>query len=175
MNQLIVAVVLDSLLVLANSICAAVIIVWRHKRFRMQIHMTGSGLVFFAFSLILSSLGVLMTHLVFLPSERGLGFLVLSVFLCPIGIVGSLHDCCFCIFIDGKCAVSRTLLSERKIDLSLPGTNIYDNDALGFSIVGVVSNEGETIKFNRRRVSGNASLFVETCRSIQSRESRAHQ
>ena len=167
MGQLILVIVLDCLLLLAHAVCATIIITWRSKRFRRQIHRTGSGLALFVFSLFISLAGILSTHLLFSSTEKGVALLFICLLFCPLGIAVSLHLCCFCVFIDGKDVVSRTLFSQTRIDLSLPGTVIDDQDMYGHFTISIIASDGRSIQFNRRKVSGDVIEFLESCRSIQ--------
>ena len=167
MSQLILTVVLDVLLFLMHVVCAAIIVFWRRKKFRRQIHRTGSGVAFYMISLIIALVGVLETHLFFQRAEDGIVLLFFCVILCPIGIAISLHDCCFCVFVDGEDVVLRTLMTETRINLSMPGTVIDDQGIYGCFTISIVSNDGEAIQFNRRKVSGDIIKFLESCKSKQ--------
>ena len=165
--EMILDIVLASIVGVMQLYVYLACLIWRIKKYRKGLHYSAAGIfavVLLAFAGIFLPVG----GFTFLNGgTAGTKTLFFAMVFCPLLAYGSVRWTCFCVYLDGKCAVKRTLFSEKRVDLTAEGAFIDDSDPINiFFWIRIGSAEGEMIEFNCRRIEGNLTLFLNQCKKV---------
>lgn len=169
--EIILDIVLSCLLGAMQLSVYAVCVIWRIKKYRKGLHYSTAGFG----ALFLSSLfGVFLPigGFTFLDAgEAGTKSLITAAVFCPILLTLSIRGICYCVFLDGRHVVKRTLFSEIRIDLGDPGTTIDDSEPFSVTFwISISCPKNQTIQFNSRRIEGDLAAFLQNCKKIQNKK-----
>lgn len=145
---------------------------WKTKKTDKVLHMSGTGYACFLISLAVAVDSIIVGAFIIKPKSDSFILLLLCIAFNQVFLALTLHDCCFIIYIKNNCfIIKKTLFSEIKIDLRVPGVFIDDQDIYkylyGWKVVTIFSPNGETIQFYRPKIKGDLIGFIENCKSIQ--------
>lgn len=145
----------------------ALILIWRFKNNHKYLHTANVSLIIMAIS-ALFGIFLPIGSLTFLNAgTEATKPVVLSFLLCPPILVAAMKYGCFCIYIDGKYVIKKTLFNTTSVDLKDSGTVIKDaNYYIKGTILGVVSKNNKSIMFTAGYIEGNVKQFMSDCKNI---------
>lgn len=168
--ETIIDIVLSIFLGSAHLLFLLVSLTWRHKKYQKFLHNTWTGIISFLLSFCF---GVLLpiAGFVFLDNgEAGTKMLIIGSILCPLFLLLSIHNFCFCIYIEGNLVIKKTLFTAVRIDISKVDSVVEKRPVFGDYAINIISANGDCIQFFKRTIEGDVQLFLKECYKIQKAE-----